>query len=204
MTEPTDIPGSQPQTATLMSRLTQTRLPLWISLALLLLWLLTLGWHGFALSRAEAQLEKDREAMTSQFEVDRGTLLGQLRTRMADESDEAQRQLGMALAWAVRGEMIRNNLDQVDQFFGEIVKLPNTERVLLAGSDGKVQVSTDRRHLGAEATTLVAPELLLLPQVTVHSEADGSRILVVPVMGLNARLGTVVVSSRQADPLSGL
>ena len=142
--------------------------------------------------------------MTSQFEVDRGTLLGQLRTRMADESDEAQRQFGMALAWAVRGEMIRNNLDQVDQFFGEIVKLPNTERVLLAGSDGKVQVSTDRRHLGAEATTLVAPELLLLPQITVRSEADGSRLLVVPVMGLNARLGTVIVSSRQADPLSGL
>jgi len=204
MTEPTDIPGSQPQAATLTSRLTRTRLPLWISLALLLLWLLTLGWHSLALSRAEAQLEKDREAMTSQFEVDRGTLLGQLRTRMADDSDEAQRQLGMALAWAVRGEMIRNNLDQVDQFFGEIVKLPNTERVLLAGSDGKVLVSTDRRHLGAEATTLVAPELLLLPQVTVRSEADGSRILVVPVMGLNTRLGTVIVSSRQADPLSGM
>lgn len=37
MTEPTDIPGNQPQAATLMSRLTQTRLPLWISLALLLL-----------------------------------------------------------------------------------------------------------------------------------------------------------------------
>jgi hypothetical protein len=204
MSDPNDFPGSQPQARTLMTSLTQTRLPLWVSLALLLLWLATLAWAGVALSRAEARLEKDRAAMAAQFETDRNALLGQLRTRIAGEADEAQRQFGLALAWAVRGEMIRNNLDQVDQFFGEIVKLPNTERVMLAGSDGKVLVSTDRRHLGAEASTLVAPEALLLPRVTVRSEAVGSKLLVVPVMGLNARLGTVLVSSRPSEPLAGL
>jgi hypothetical protein len=202
MTEPTDIPDNRP--ATLMSRLTETRLPLWVSLALLLLWLLTVGWHSVTMSRAEARLEKDREAMTTQFEADRSALLSQLRTRMADESDEAQRQFGLALAWAVRGEMIRNNLDQVDQFFNEIVKLPNTERVLLAGSDGKVQVSTDRRHLEADAALLVGADALQLAQVTVRGEAEGTRQLVIPVMGLNTRLGTVIVTSRQADPLPGL
>jgi hypothetical protein len=76
--------------------------------------------------------------------------------------------------------------------------------VLLAGSDGKVQVSTDRRHLGADAATLVAPEALLLPEVTVRSEADGTKLLVIPVMGLNARLGTVILSGRPSDALSGL
>lgn len=201
MTEPTDIPGSQP---TLLSRLTQTRLPLWISLALLVLWLITLGWHSVTLSRAEARLEKERAAMTAQFDADRSALLGDVRGRIVAENDEARRQFGMALAWAVRGEMIRSNLDQVDQFFGEIVKLPNTERVLLVGSDGTVQVSTDRLHLGAQAATLVAPEALLLPEITVRSEADGTRLLVIPVMGLNTRMGTVIVSHRQADALSGL
>lgn len=204
MTEPTDIPGSQPPRATPLSRLTQTRLPLWISLALLLLWLITLGWHSVTLSRAEARVEKERAALTAQFDADRSALLGDVRSRVVAENDEVRRQFGMALAWAVRGEMIRSNLDQVDQFFGEIVKLPNTERVLLVGGDGTVQVSTDRRHLGAAATTLVAPDALLLPQVTVRSEADGTRLLVIPVMGLNSRLGTVVVSYRQADALSGL
>lgn len=201
MTEPTDIPGSQP---TLLSRLTQTRLPLWVSLALLVLWLITLGWYSVTLSRAEARLETERTAMTAQFDADRSALLDDVRGRIVAENDEARRQFGMALAWAVRGEMIRSNLDQVDQFFGEIVKLPNTERVLLVGSDGTVQVSTDRRHLGVQAATLVAPEALLLPEVTVRSEADGTRLLVIPVMGLNARLGTVIVSHRQADALSGL
>jgi len=204
MTEPTNTPVSQPKAATLTSRLMKAQLPLWIGLVLLLLWLITLGWNSASLSRAQAQLEKDRAAITAQAEADRSALLGQVRSRMTGEADEAQRQFGMALAWAVRGEMIRNNLDQIDQFLGEIVRLPNTERVLLVGSDGKVQVSTDRRHLGAEAATLVTPEVLLLPEVTLRSETDGSKLLVVPVMGLNARLGTLLVSSRPAEPLAGL
>jgi hypothetical protein len=204
MTEPTDIPGSPSRPATLMSRLTETRLPLWVSLALLLLWALTFGWQQVSLYRAEARLAQEREKMTSQFEADRSALFSQVRTRVEAGSDESRRQFGMALAWAVRGELIRNNLDQVDQFFNEIVKLPNTERVLLVGSDGKVQVSTDRRHLGTEAAMLVAPEALLLPQVTLRAGEDGTRLLVIPVMGLNARLGTVIVSSRPDDPLAGL
>lgn len=204
MTEPTDSPDNRSQAATLMTRLAQTRLPLWISLALLLLWLATLGWNSVRMSRAEARLEQDRAAMTAQFEADRRALLDQVRSRVEAETDEALRQFGLALAWAVRGEMIRNNLDQIDQFFSEIVRLPDTERVLLAGSDGKVQVSTDRRHLGADAATLVAPEALLLPEVTVRSEADGTKLLVIPVMGLNARLGTVILSGRPSDALSGL
>jgi hypothetical protein len=110
------------------------------------------------MNRAEASLETERQAVTRQFEADRNALLGDLRAKVEANTDEAQRQFGMALAWAVRGEMIRNNLDQVDQFFGEIVKLPHTERVLLADATGTVRVSTDRRHLGAALTTLVPVE----------------------------------------------
>lgn len=204
MTEPTDIPDNRSRAATLTARLTQQRIPLWVGLALLLLWLVTLGWQRAALYRAETRLAQEREMMTAQFEADRSALLGEMRGRVGAESDEALRQFGLALAWAVRGEMIRNNLDQIDQFFSEIVRLPNTERVLLADSSGRVRVSTDRRHLGADAATLVAPDALLLPQVTVRSEADGTRLLVIPVMGLNARLGTVILSGRPSDALAGL
>lgn len=202
MSEPSDTPVSEAQPSW-MARLTRTRLPLWVSLVLLLLWLITLGWQRVAISRAEARLEKDRAAMTAQFEADRNALLSQLRSRMASESDEARRQFGLSLAWAVRGEMIRNNLDQVDQFFAEIVKLPNTERVLLVGNDGKVLVTTDRRYQGADATSLVSADALQLPQVSIRGEADGSRRLIIPIMGLNNRLGTVVMSYRQPDLMAG-
>ncbi len=204
MSDPNDLSAEPSRRATFVSKLTGTRLPLWVSLALLVLWLVTFAWQSLAQKRLEASLAQDREAMTSQFEVDRQTLLSQLRGRVESETDESRRQFGLALAWAVRGEMIRNNLDQVDQFFTEIVRLPNTERVLLVGADSKVLVSTDRRHQGADGAALVGADTLQAGQVSVRAGRDGTRELVIPVMGLNSRLGTVIVTTRPADAFAGL
>lgn len=204
MSAPNDFSTSPSAASGLMDKLTAVKLPLWVSLALLILWAVSFGWQGLAQKRLETKLESDRAAMTAQFANDRQALLATLRERTDNAADAALREFGMALAWAVRGEMIRNNLDQVDQFFTEVVRLPGTERVLLAGADGKIAVSTDRRHLGVEASTVVPPEALALPQVTVRREADGTVLLVVPVMGLNDRLGTVFVTRRPADAFAGL
>ena len=204
MSEPNDF-STNPSTSTgVMGKLTAIKLPLWVSLALVILWAISFGWQSRAQKRLVAKLEADRAAMTAQADNDRQALLGELRSRAGAASEASLREFGMALAWAVRGEMIRNNLDQIDQFFTEIVKLPGIERALLAGADGKVVVSSDRRNLGVEASTVVPPEALALPQVTVRREADGSMLLVVPVMGLNDRLGTVFVTRRPADAFAGL
>lgn len=202
MHDPND-PIPDPARNAWQARLTQTRIPLWVGLALLVLWLATLGWHAIALARAEARLEKDREAVTAQAAAEGDALRARMQARMAEDAAEAQRQFGIALAWAVRGAMIRNNLDQVDQFFAELVKLPHTERVLLAGTDGRVLVATDRRHKGADAATLVGADALRLAQVTVRTDRDGSTLLVIPIMGLNARLGTVLVNNRPNAPPAG-
>ncbi|MFZ5576101.1 MAG: hypothetical protein ACOY5S_12985 [Pseudomonadota bacterium] len=204
MSAPNDFSTNVSSSAGIMSKLTTVKLPLWVGLALVILWAVSVAWQGLAQKRLQAKLDTERAAMTAQAEADRQALLATLRERAQNASEASLREFGTALAWAVRGEMIRNNLDQVDQFFTEIVKLPGTERALLAGADGKVKVSTDRRHLGVEASTLVAPEALALPQVTVRSEADGTLLLVVPVMGLNERLGTVFVTRRPADAFAGL
>ena len=204
MSAPNDFSTPPSASTGFMGKLTAVKLPLWVSLALLILWAISFAWQSLAQKRLAATLEADRAAMTAQFDNDRQALLGQLRGRAGEASEASLREFGMALAWAVRGEMIRNNLDQVDQFFTEIVKLPSTERALLADAGGRIAVATDRRHLGAEASTLVAPETLALPQVTVRSEADGTVLLVVPVMGLNDRLGTVFVTRRSADAFAGL
>jgi hypothetical protein len=202
MAEPSDF-SSPAAPSSWTDRLARARLPLWLALLVVVLLLVVLGWQRVAMNRAEASLAAERQAMSRQFEADRSALLSDLRARVEANTDETKRQFGMALAWAVRGEMIRNNLDQVDQFFGEIVKLPHTERVLLADASGTVRVSTDRRHLGAALTTLVPVEATLADKVEVRVQAEGPKLLVIPVMGLNSRLGTVVVSYRQPDVLAG-
>ncbi|MHB1092356.1 hypothetical protein [Thiobacillus sp.] len=202
MTEPNAF-SSPAVPQTWMGRLGKARLPLWVALAAVVILLVVLGWQYIAMNRADARLTAERQTLSSQFQADRSALVTELKAKVDANADETKRQFGIALAWAVRGEMIRNNLDQIDQFFNEIVKLPHTDRVLLADSTGKVRVSTDRRYLGVELSTLVPVEATLPDEVAVRAGPDETKLLVIPVMGLNSRIGTVVVSYRQPDVLVG-
>lgn len=202
MTEPNEF-SSPAVPQTWMGRLGKARLPLWVALVIVVILLVVLGWQYIAMNRADARLATERQTLNSQFQADRSALVTELKAKVEANADETKRQFGIALAWAVRGEMIRNNLDQVDQFFNEIVKLPHTDRVLLADSSGKVRVSTDRRYLGVELSTLVPVEATLPDEVAVRAGPDETKLLVIPVMGLNSRIGTVVVSYRQPDVLVG-
>ena len=168
-------------------------LPLWVSLLLALLLVIVFIWSRVLLGAAEARLENERQEMTRKFESDRAALLARLQDFAVRQDDESQRRLGLALAWAVRGELIRNNLDQVDQFFNEMVRMARVERVVLAGPDGKLLLSSDKRYQGGDFSTLYPAELLATPQVAVLAGAERKKRVVVPVMGLTARLGTVVM-----------
>lgn len=193
-----------PQSRQWLARLQETRLPLWAGLLLLILLLAVFAWQRVALNRAEARLAGERTAMAQKFEADRASLVSQVRERTAAQSDASRRRFALALSWAVRGELIRNNLDQVDQYFAELVKQPGHNLVLLAAPDGKVLVSTDRKHLGADAAGVVPAEALGQAEIALRAEADGAKLLSIPVMGLNARVGTVLLRYKEADPLAGL
>lgn len=185
----------------LLGKLQSTRLPLWVSLVLLVLLVISLGWQWVALNRAETRLENERQSMTAQFQSDRSALIAQVRQRAEVQAADTQRRFGQALAWAVRGEMIRNNLDQVDQFFNEIIKLEGVGRVILAGTDGKVLVSSDRKFLASDAATMHPAGALEHDGIVILDDADGSKLMAITIMGLNARLGTVLLSYRPSAVL---
>ncbi len=103
---------------------------------------------------------------------------------------------GVPLAWAVRREMMAGNLDQVDQYVIDLVKLDGIQGVTVAQADGSIAVASDRRHLGTAFGSLYAERHLTAEQITAEERAPGQWLLVVPVMGLNARLGTVAIEYR--------
>jgi hypothetical protein len=78
----------------------------------------------------------------------------------------------------------------------DLVKLEGVEGVTVAQADGSVAVASDRRHLGAAFGSLYAERYLTEEQITAEETAPGQWLLVVPVMGLNARLGTVAIDYR--------
>ncbi|THF60520.1 hypothetical protein [Pseudothauera rhizosphaerae] len=173
-----------------LARLNEIKLPLWVSLALLVLLLLVFAWKSFSVATVERGVEAERQALIGQ----RTAAEEEARSAVLRTSDATHALFGTALAWAVRGDMIRNNLDQIDQYFNELVKAERIRLVLLADPAGKVLVSSDRAFVDAPLPPAFPASLLEVPDVTVQpAAAPAERQLVIPIQGLNTRLGTVIL-----------
>jgi len=155
-----------------------------------------IGWlyvsNGIAVRQAQDAVTEAQESVAAQrAEWDR-----QAEARQAAMVKQSLSQFGVPLAWAIRREMMGGNLDQVDQYVTDLVKLDGFEGVTVAKADGSIVVASDRRHLGAAFGSLYAERYLTAEQITAEETAPGQWLLVVPVMGLNARLGTVAIDYR--------
>jgi hypothetical protein len=98
------------------------------------------------------------------------------------------------LAWAVRSEVTRANLDQANQYIAELVKTKAYKQVIVIADDGRVILSTDKKYEGEKFITFFTDELLGNNEVKIIPQKDGNLMASAPVMGDDKRLGTVVVT----------
>ncbi len=159
--------------------------------ALIGLIVVVIVWKFIAVGKVESDMAK-------KLENERVMIKQQAREYADTQYAREEERFGQVLSWAVRGELIRNNLDQIDQYLGEIVKMKDTERVVLINEEGQLLVSTDKRLEETKGTELFPKEILNLQKITIKSDVDGRKILVIPVMGLNKKIATVVVSYKLA------
>ncbi|MFO7580739.1 hypothetical protein [Nitrosomonas halophila] len=170
------------------------QLPMWSILVFLGVLLLVIAWKQIAVNQAESRLERGQAELAQQLDMERKVLTKKAREYADSQYKKEEERFGQVLAWAVRGELIRNNLDQIDQYLTELVKTKDTERVVLISEEGKLLVSTDKRLEDEEAASVYPKDVLNQRKITLKSDVDGKKILIVPVMGLNQRLATVVIS----------
>jgi len=170
-----------------LAKIPHMQLPIWYALVFLGIIVMIFAWKQIAVSKVESD-------MTKKLENERVMITQQAREYADKQYVKEEERFGQVLSWAVRGELIRNNIDQIDQYLSEIVKMKDTERVVLISDNGQLLVSTDKRLEEAKGVELFPKEILNLQKITVKSDVDGKKILVVPVMGLNKKIATVVVS----------
>lgn len=186
-------PADYPQKPSSLARLQHARLPAWVSLLLLVALVIVAAWAAYAVSAAERRLSHERQQLEQKFEADSSAIRREAQELITRQTQDMQLLFGTALAWSVRSAMLRNNLDEIDQYFGDLVKNPRIALVLLADADGKVLRTTDRKYLDAQFSTHFPEDLLKVENVVIRPD-EGDRIrLVLPIQGLTARLGTVVL-----------
>jgi hypothetical protein len=97
----------------------------------------------------------------------------------------------LPLAWSVRKELMRSNYEQIDEYFNEMIQRKEFGLIMLVDPSGLIKISTDRKLQGS-SFLMRYPQMKLAASVPVsYAMPEGKSMFLVPVMGLNARIGTI-------------
>jgi len=146
---------------------------------LLLLIVIISLWAFIKISIVENQYKKDFLKMKSGYEnkIDSSTAKHLILT-------------SKVFSWAIRSELTRENKEQVNQFFLSFIKEPGVSKVeFVNASDSKVALSTNKKDEGTTFTDQVA----IMTTKAINYKNDSVLTIVSPVMGLNNKLGVLVI-----------
>ncbi len=196
--------ANAPASPSAWSKLQSTRLPVWMFLVTVLIILLLVVWKQTAVSKIETDLQTQLRSLTEQASSKQATLLSSANATMRQNSESAHVLMGTTLAWSIRGEMIRGNLGQIDEFFADLVRNERIKLVVLADPDGKIILASDRKLQDAAFADHFPEALLAATAVSVHAgEGEtADRYLLMPIQGLNSRLGSALLVYQAEPPLN--
>jgi len=159
--------------------------PLYIAIGVLVLLLIaTYVWKVVSVNRAE---ERMADAERTWEEGARHAV-----------HENTRSMLGLAavpLGLSAREEAMSRNFGLLEERFERLVREPGVERVLYATAGDSIAVSTDRSLIGRPLESAV-PARYARPIATNVISEDGAFHAIVPITGLNERLGVVVLTYR--------
>ncbi|MFD2512242.1 PDC sensor domain-containing protein [Pontibacter locisalis] len=159
----------------------------------LLLLLVVLGVYLYK----ESQLKEARREAAEE----RALLLERANERIAENRHYLLEVVAKPFSWALRSALLTGNVEQVNQYLFQFVQEEKFAMVLVADAEGNIISSTDQNFTGSAFADHFDSKYLQTDATTVD-DSDPERVIVAsPIMGLNSRLGTLLVVYRPDDPL---
>ena len=108
----------------------------------------------------------------------------------------------LPLSWAVRQELQDKSYREIALYFQQLVGLGGVQRIALVSREGSVRVASDKKLEGRTATEAFPGAPLEDDRPAVRPVGAKGLEAVVPIMGLNTRLGTLIIDydPAKADP----
>ena len=132
------------------------------------------------------------KSMQKAFDEKENSMIEQANTQIKAERSVVMNMIHMTFIWAVRSEMLRGNMETVDQYLIQFVKEPGIEQVTLADPAGNILLSSDKK-LEGKSFSQFYPSIILDANSTMVVDKDSTSIYVFgPVMGLDKKLGTLL------------
>ncbi len=145
----------------------------------------------------EMQINNQRQAANREKNLLQENATGLI----ADSHKQHLRLLAKPYAWAVRSAMLNGNIDQVNLYANEMVKEKNFQTIVVANDKGVIISSTNKKHEGKEFSSVSKPAYLSSDTTIVENVNDSLLAMASPVMGLNSRLGTMLITYKVNRPV---
>ena len=116
-----------------------------------------------------------------------------INTTVHQESKAFLSKIMKPLTWAVRTEMLKDNMDQVNDYMEQFVKEEHIELIMVIDADGDIVASTDLKRVGQRYSDEYSEALLSVNGITVKDYENESIIAAAPIMGYNSKLGTLIM-----------
>jgi len=132
-------------------------------------------------------------SVKEEMKVERKQLTMKVNQIFLDKNLELVRLTAIPLSWAVRSEMVKDNYENIDQYFKQLVRANRFRSITLSASDGKIIVATDKSLEGKMVANVYSPTVQNQFETTVKVLPNGQIMAVVPVLGVAGKLGVMVL-----------
>jgi len=137
-------------------------------------------WKSIEISNVRGKAERDHQALKEQAIKGIVTL-----------KEEQLKLLTIPYVWAVRTEMMKGNINQINLYALDLIKEKNFQRIAIANDSGIIVSSTDKKDEGKPFTSIGEVAALTNNDTMVENTGDSVLIVTSPIMGFNKRLGTL-------------
>jgi len=132
-------------------------------------------------------------SVKDEMKIERKQLTAKVNQIILNKNFELVRLSAIPLSWAVRSEMVKENYENIDQYFKQLVQANDFTSISLSASDGKIIVATDKSLEGKMVADIYSPIVRDQFDTTVKVLPNGEIMAVVPVLGVAGKLGVMVL-----------
>ncbi|WP_158728819.1 MULTISPECIES: hypothetical protein [unclassified Flavobacterium] len=112
---------------------------------------------------------------------------------ITENKTEGLKQLSKAYIWAIRKELMTNNLEQVNLYAIDMVKEKGFQSIIVCNNKGVVVSATNKKQEGKLFSSFGKSNYLQFQETKVESINDSTLVVASPIMGFNSKLGTLIV-----------
>ena len=121
------------------------------------------------------------------------TLKSDANTLMTQNKTEGLEQLSKAYIWAIRKELMANNIEQINLYAIDMVKEKGFQSIITCNNKGIVISATNKKQEGKLFPSFGKSDYLQLQETKVESINDSTLVVASPIMGFNSKLGTLII-----------